>query len=632
MKKILSIILLFVSLNSISQGFPIQQNLGSPSTLIDVKGGIRPSVGFINTPYADTTAANAVSYLKTYPGAQIRTITPANTLWVRNADATGWIQIGSGTSSFVNPMTTLGDIIYEDATPAPARLPGNTTIIKKVLTSTGTGAISAVPVYDTAALLSHTTDAAGYFVLSSGDGINYYTSQPGLGLNIVSGRVGGDSSYWVTQGTTQLIPGQKIFTGSNTIFYQNNVSGGIQVTFQNNGSNSALKIGTLGLLGSAGSGITGWPNAFLFENEADGGIVLSAYGGGGVGSIKMMHGTGRIIKQRFGILGAKFGDNTDATAVVHLTAGSVTASTAPLKFTTGASLTTAEVGAMEYTTDDLFFTISTGTARKRFLFADPVGGLTSGRVPFATTNGRLTDAASLSFSTSTLTIGSAGATIGALALTGSTSGTISIQGQAAAGTYNFNLPTSAGTSGQPLLSGGGAGAAQTYGTLGIAAGGTNITTYTTGDLLYASATNVLSKLGIGTSGDVLRVVAGLPTWQALTNLLSSGSFTPTITSTTNVASSTGARGFFTRSINVIDGTVTVQITPTAPATLTSFNIDIPIASNFTTGLEGAGSTIPDGISGEKITLDVTNDKITGNFTSIGTSAVWVTLHFKYTVQ
>jgi len=97
------------------------------------------------------------------------------------------------------------------------------------------------------------------------------------------------------------------------------------------------------------------------------------------------------------------GGTTTPTAKLHLAAGSTTAATAPLKFTTGTSMTAAEAGAMEYTTDDLFFTISTSTARKRLLMADPVGGLTSGRVPFATTNGRLTDDADLTFLTDTLT-------------------------------------------------------------------------------------------------------------------------------------------------------------------------------------------------------------------------------------
>lgn len=43
-------------------------------------------------------------------------------------------------------------------------------------------------------------------------------------------------------------------------------------------------------------------------------------------------------------------------------------------------------------------------------------------------------------------------------------------------------------------------------------GGTAQTTYTTGDLLYASATNTLAKRSIGTSGQVLTVSSGVPTW------------------------------------------------------------------------------------------------------------------------
>jgi len=43
-------------------------------------------------------------------------------------------------------------------------------------------------------------------------------------------------------------------------------------------------------------------------------------------------------------------------------------------------------------------------------------------------------------------------------------------------------------------------------------GGTGLTTYTTGDLVYASAANTLSKLSIGSSGQVLQVIAGVPTW------------------------------------------------------------------------------------------------------------------------
>lgn len=48
--------------------------------------------------------------------------------------------------------------------------------------------------------------------------------------------------------------------------------------------------------------------------------------------------------------------------------------------------------------------------------------------------------------------------------------------------------------------------------IGPTYGGTGLTTYTTGQLPYASASNTLSKLNIGSTGDVLTVAGGVPTW------------------------------------------------------------------------------------------------------------------------
>lgn len=85
--------------------------------------------------------------------------------------------------------------------------------------------------------------------------------------------------------------------------------------------------------------------------------------------------------------------------------------------------------------------------------------------------------------------------------------------------------------GLPLTSG-------VTGVLPVANGGTNISTYTTGDTLYASATNVLSKLPIGSTGFVLTVVAGVPAWAAS----ASSSITFTDASTTPIYSVSGSPG------------------------------------------------------------------------------------------
>src|SRR6056300_303864 len=65
-------------------------------------------------------------------------------------------------------------------------------------------------------------------------------------------------------------------------------------------------------------------------------------------------------------------------------------------------------------------------------------------------------------------------------------------------------------------------------------GGTNQTSYATGDILYASASNTLSKLTAGSNTQVLTLAAGVPSWAAPTV----GTVT-SVSGTTNRVSSTG---------------------------------------------------------------------------------------------
>jgi hypothetical protein len=71
-------------------------------------------------------------------------------------------------TGFTNPMTTLGDLIYENVTPAAARLAGSTSTTKQFLTQTGTGAVSAAPAWAgvlAADLPAATTSAQGAVIL-----------------------------------------------------------------------------------------------------------------------------------------------------------------------------------------------------------------------------------------------------------------------------------------------------------------------------------------------------------------------------------------------------------------------------------------------------------------------------------
>lgn len=145
---------------------------------------------------------------------------------------------------------------------------------------------------------------------------------------------------------------------------------------------------------------------------ANGGSALEQYRlsigstGGGLGSRTLFEG----LEHHWNILGSEKATMTATglglgqtvpTAVLHLKAGTATASTAPLKLTSGTLLAAAEAGAVEFLTDKYYGTITTGTARKEFTLND--SALTSGRVPYITTNGRLVDAANFLFDGTTLT-------------------------------------------------------------------------------------------------------------------------------------------------------------------------------------------------------------------------------------
>jgi len=103
-------------------------------------------------------------------------------------------------------------------------------------------------------------------------------------------------------------------------------------------------------------------NALFGISRADK-TVLFHDGGSGLGFMTgtlnaqpYIIGTNNAERARF-ISGGQFGIGvTSPTALIHIKAGTTTASTAPLKLTTGTNMTAAEAGAFEYTTPQLFFT------------------------------------------------------------------------------------------------------------------------------------------------------------------------------------------------------------------------------------------------------------------------------------
>ena len=174
------------------------------------------------------------------------------------------------------------------------------------------------------------------------------------------------------------------------------------------------------------------------------------------------------------------------TAQLHIAAGKTTANTAPIKLTTGSYTTAATAGQIEWhsaTAENLTF--SPSTTRYRIPMVDSgVAGLTSGRVPFATTNGRLTDLAAFTYSTNrlsptyiTLAAGTATAGTAPLVFTSGTVLSVAIAGAMEYdGTDLFFSPSTTRYS-VPLVSGAGV----------------------QGDIIYASAASVYSRLAKNTT-------------------------------------------------------------------------------------------------------------------------------------
>jgi hypothetical protein len=106
-------------------------------------------------------------------------------------------------------------------------------------------------------------------------------------------------------------------------------------------------------------------------------------------------------------------------------------------------------------------------------------------------------------------------------------------------------------------------------------GGTAQTTYTTGDLLYASGSNTLAKLAVGTTGQVLKVTAGAPAWG------SDSAGTGTVTSIDVSGGTTG--------LTTSGGPITTSGTITLAGTLDAANGGTGVANNAASTLTISGA-------------------------------------------
>jgi len=146
-------------------------------------------------------------------------------------------------SYLTNPMTTLGDLMYEDAVPSPVRLAGNITTTKKYLSQTGNGSISAAPAWSQVAFgdiaagaIANGTTAT---TQSAGDSSNKVATD-----EFVQTAIGG---AFVPQIVTSGLIGQYAFTDG---------SGSTLTDSSGNGNNGTLGASTHAPTWVTGGGLT----------------------------------------------------------------------------------------------------------------------------------------------------------------------------------------------------------------------------------------------------------------------------------------------------------------------------------------------------------------------------------------
>lgn len=129
-----------------------------------------------------------------------------------------WIPMTAG---FSNPMTTLGDLMYTNATPAAARLAGNTSATMAVLTQTGNGSISAAPVWT---------------LINSNNGICGLDGTGKVALAQLPDSVVGGMNYQGTWNANTNTPALANGTGTKGYYYKVSVAGTTTIDTNNNWS------------------------------------------------------------------------------------------------------------------------------------------------------------------------------------------------------------------------------------------------------------------------------------------------------------------------------------------------------------------------------------------------------------
>jgi hypothetical protein len=240
--------------------------------------------------------------------------------------------------------------------------------------------------------------------------------------------------------------------------------------------------------------------AFLFNNMATGTLTLQDYATGAIGTIPS-GGAGAV----FLTVNATVGGTWDLHAYLPegVTFGT-NAFNLGTSVITGGTWNGGTIGTAYGGTG-----LTSFSAANYALYSTSSSALTAGTLPVAAGGTNVT-----SFTANGIVYGNGTSALGVTAA-GAT-GEVLIGNTGSAPTWG-SLSGSAVTTFQTSLNGltpstATSGAVTLAGTLGATSGGTGLTSYTTGDIIYSSATNTLAKLPAGTNGQILSLASGIPSW------------------------------------------------------------------------------------------------------------------------
>ena len=240
--------------------------------------------------------------------------------------------------------------------------------------------------------------------------------------------------------------------------------------------------------------------AFLFNNMATGTLTLQDYATGAIGTIPS-GGAAAV----FLTINSTVGGTWDLHAYLPegVTFGT-NAFNLGTSVITGGTWNGGTIGTAYGGTG-----LTSFSAANYALYSTSSSALTAGTLPVAAGGTNVT-----SFTANGIVYGNGTSALGVTAA--GTTGQFLIGNTGSAPTWG-TLSGSAVTTFQTSLSGltpstATSGAVTLAGTLGATSGGTGLTSYTTGDIIYSSATNTLAKLPAGTNGQILSLASGIPSW------------------------------------------------------------------------------------------------------------------------